>query len=109
MFGDPQVALAHFQHASEIDENYVMRFTAFDEGVWTYIGRAHYAMGRLPEARQALDRAVAQNRDDYLARLYLGLVLARGGDRARGVTEIESGMKSIYNHLEHINYYCVFR
>ena len=45
MFGDPQVALAHFQRASEIDENYVMRFRAFDEGVWTYIGRAHYATG----------------------------------------------------------------
>ena len=105
MFGDPQVALTHFQRASEIDQNYVMRFRAFDEGVWTYVGRAQYASGRLPEARQALDRALSQNRDDYLARLYLGLVLAKGEDRTRGLSEIEGGMKAIYNHLEHINYY----
>jgi len=55
MYGDPQVALAHFQRASEIDQNYVMRLRAFDEGVWTYVGRAQYASGRLTEARRALD------------------------------------------------------
>jgi hypothetical protein len=27
------------------------------EGAWTYLGRAYYATGRLPEARQALERA----------------------------------------------------
>lgn len=104
LFGDPDVALAYFQRAASIDENYVMRFRAFDEGVWTYVGRANYAAGRLTDARQALDRAVSQNRDDYLARLYLGLVLLRGGERTRGVGEIESGMKAIYTQLEHINY-----
>ena len=52
--------------------------------------------------------ALSQNRDDYLARLYLGLVLAKGEDRGRGLSEIESGMKSIYDHLEHINYYTYY-
>ena len=50
----------------------------------------------------------SQNGDDYLARLYLGLVLAQGEDRGRGLSEIESGMKSIYDHLEHINYYTYY-
>ena len=85
-----------------------MRFSAFDEGVWTYIGRANYATGRLPEARQALDRALSMNRDDSLARLYLGLVLAKGDDRGGGLREIESGMKGIYDQLEHINDYTHF-
>lgn len=102
MFGDPKLALAHFQRASELDSGYVMRFRAFDEGVWTYIGRANYATGRLPEARQALDRALSMNRNDNLARLYLGLVLAKSEDRTTGLREIEGGMKGIYDHLEYI-------
>lgn len=105
LWGDPKVALAHFQRASEIDANYVMRFRAFDEGVWTYIGRANYATGQFGEARQALDRALSMNRDDSLARLYLGLVLAKGDDRSGGLREIESGMKSIHDQLEHITRY----
>ncbi|MBM4260170.1 MAG: hypothetical protein FJ145_01895 [Deltaproteobacteria bacterium] len=102
IFGDPKVALAHFQRASELDSGYVKRFRAFDEGVWTYVGRANYAAGRLPEARQALDRAISMNRNDNLARLYLGLVLTKGEDRTAGLREIEGGMKGIYNDLEYI-------
>ena len=105
IYGDPKVALAHFQRASDIDSNFVMRFRAFDEGVWTYVGRANYATGQLSEARQALDRALSMDRDDSLARVYLGLVLAEGEDRSGGLREIGSGMKGIYDQLEHITYY----
>jgi hypothetical protein len=32
-----------------------------------------------------------------MAHLYLGLTLARQGERQRGMTEIESGMKGLYD------------
>lgn len=102
LFGDPKIALAHFQRASELDSGYVHRYRAFDASVWTYVGRANYATGRLPEARNALDRALAMNRSDNLARLYLGLVLAKSEDQTAGLREIESGMKGIYDHLEYL-------
>lgn len=71
--GQADVALAHFQRAAEIDSNY--EFAPLREGVWTHMGRAYYSMGKLPEARQALDRAIARYENDFLARLYLGLTL----------------------------------
>jgi tetratricopeptide (TPR) repeat protein len=99
----PDVALTYFQQVAEMDPNYVMRFSGvFQEGVWTYVGRAQYLAGQLPEARQSLERAVAQHNDDYLARLYLGLTLARSGDGSGGLKDIESGMKGIFNQLEWI-------
>ncbi len=54
MYGDPNVALEHFQRAANSDPNYLLDFSIFDEGAWTYVGRAYYAMGKLPEAQQAL-------------------------------------------------------
>jgi len=38
-----------------------------------------------------------------LARLYLGLSLARTGDLSRSIKEIESAMRGIYDWLEYIN------
>jgi tetratricopeptide (TPR) repeat protein len=101
----PESALAHFQRAVELDPDYIMNFGVFQEGAWTYVGRANYATGRLPEARQALERALSRYQDDYLARLYLGLVLARQNDRQRGAREIENGMKGLYDWLEYVNSY----
>ena len=103
LVNQPDVALTYFQQVAETDPNYVMSFSGvFQEGVWTYVGRAQYLAGQLPEARQSLERAVAQHNDDYLALLYLGLTLARSGDRPRGLKDIESGMKGIYDQLEWI-------
>jgi tetratricopeptide (TPR) repeat protein len=99
---DPEEALTHLQRAAENDPDYVMQVGPFREGVWTYIGRAHYQAGRLPEARQALERALAQDGNDNLARLYLGLTLAKSGDRARGLQEIQRGMKGLYDWLEYV-------
>ncbi len=73
MNGQADVALAHFQRAAEIDSNYEL--APLREGVWTYMGRAYYYMGKLFEARQALDQAVSRYENDFLARLYLGLTL----------------------------------
>ena len=99
--GKSEVALSYFQSVAEKDPNY--RYgTAYRQGVLSYLGRAEYAVGQLPQAQQTLERALATNREEDLARLYLGLVLARSGDRQRGVSEIENGMKGIYGFLEYI-------
>jgi tetratricopeptide (TPR) repeat protein len=105
---DPEAALSHFQQAAQSEPNYRMASGPFREGVWTYVGRAQYNAGKLPEARQSLERALSFDKDDYLARLYLGLTLARSGDRSRGLKEIEGGMKGIYDWLEYINYNTVY-
>jgi tetratricopeptide (TPR) repeat protein len=96
----PDVASTYFQHVAETDPNYVIRHGGFQEGVWTYVGRAQYLAGQLPEARQSLEKALSRDNDDYLARLYLGLTLARSGDQTGGLKEIEGGMKGIYHQLQ---------
>jgi tetratricopeptide (TPR) repeat protein len=100
---DPEEALSHLQRAAESDPNYVMQVGPFRESVWTYIGRAHYQAGRLPEAREALERALAREGNDHLARLYLGLTLAKSGDRSAGLREIQRGMKGLYDWLEYVS------
>lgn len=66
------------------------------------MGRSQYATKRYSDARQSLDRALALDKDDHLARLYLGLTLTRLGDSAQGVKEIEAGMKGIHDWLDYI-------
>ncbi len=104
LVGKAEEALPRFQRAAEMDPNYIMSFSAFQEGVWTYVGRTQYVTGKLPEARQSLERAVSRYDDDYLARIYLGLALARAGDRPRGAKEMTSGMKGLHDWLEFIAY-----
>jgi tetratricopeptide (TPR) repeat protein len=101
--GDPQTALGYFLVAAQSDPNYVFRAVYFHEGVWTYVGRTQYATKRYQEARQSLERALSMDKDDQLARLYLGLTLARTGDLSRGIKEIESAMRGIHDWLEYIN------
>ena len=107
LYGDPNKAVAHFQRAAELNPDYLF-FSVLPQGVWTYVGRAHYASGRLPEARQVLERAVARHDRDQLAKLYLGLVLARDGDRQRGLKEIESGMRGLHDWLEYITQHAAY-
>jgi tetratricopeptide (TPR) repeat protein len=100
--GHNEAALAYFQKAAQTDPNY--RYgTALQQGILSYVGRSEYAIGRLPQARETLEKALGANRDEDLARLYLGLTLARSGDRQRGLQEIEGGMKGIHQWLDYIN------
>ena len=99
--GKNEVALSYFQSVAEKDPSY-RHGTAYRQGVLSYLGRAEYNVGRLPQAQKTLERAIAANRDEDLARLYLGLTLARSGDRQRGIGEIENGMKGIHGFLEYI-------
>jgi len=100
----PEDALAYFQQAALSSPNYIYISGTYQEGVWTYVGRAQYAMGKFPDARQSFERALSVYQDDYLARIYLGLTLARGGDQSRGLKELQGGLKGLYDWLEYMNY-----
>lgn len=97
--GKTEVALSYFASVAAKDPSYSYG-TAYRQGVLGYLGRAEYATNQLPQAQKTLERAVALNREDDSARLYLGLALARSGDRQRGLSEIESGMKGLHGFLE---------
>ena len=110
LIGDNKAALGYFQSAAQLDPNYVYYGTALQENVWSYVGRSEYAVGRFAQARQSLRKALSPNRDEYslsingeqdMARLYLGLTLARSGDSQQGLKEIEGGMRGIYDQIEY--------
>ena len=103
MIGKPKEALVHFQHAAELDPDYITGFTPFREGVWTYVGRASYEGEDYSGARQALEKASSRYSDDHLAKIYLGLTLAREGDRQRARQELERGMKGLHDWLENLS------
>jgi tetratricopeptide (TPR) repeat protein len=102
--GSNETALGYFYSAAQRDPNYVYATgSSPKQGVWSYVGRSEYLTGRLPQARQTLERTLSANRQEDIARLYLGLTLAREGDRQRGLEEIESGMRGINSFLDYIN------
>src|SRR5262245_2448141 len=102
--GSNETALGYFYSAAQRDPNYVYATGSSPrQGVWSYVGRSEYLTGRLPQARQTLERALASNQQEDIARLYLGLTLAREGDRQRGLKEIEGGMRGINDWLDYIN------
>jgi tetratricopeptide (TPR) repeat protein len=102
--GSNETALGYFYSAAQRDPNYVYATgSSPKQGVWSYVGRSEYLTGRFPQARQTLERALSANRQEDIARLYLGLTLAREGDRQRGLEEIESGMRGINSFLDYIN------
>jgi tetratricopeptide (TPR) repeat protein len=102
--GNNEAALGYFYSAAQLDPNYVYATgSSPKQGVWSYVGRSEYLTGRLPQARQTLERALSANRQEDIARLYLGLTLAREGDRQRGLKEIEGGTRGINSFLDYIN------
>ena len=102
LVNNPERALPYFLAAADSDPNYVYRSMHYSEGIWTYVGRAQYATGKLKEAQQSLERALANDKDDNMARLYLGLTLWRSGETSRGLKEIEAGMRGLHDWLEYI-------
>jgi tetratricopeptide (TPR) repeat protein len=102
LIGDNESALSYFQSAAQVDPNYVYG-TALQQNVLTYVGRMEYATGRLQQARQTLEKALSTNTDPNMVRLYLGLTIARNGDREQGLKEIEGGMRGIHDWLDYIN------
>ena len=100
--GNNQAALGYFQAAAQSDPNYVYG-SQLREGVLSYLGRAQYLTGDYPGARSTLEKALSQHKDDNIARLYLGLTLARQGDTQQGLRDIDAGMTGIYDLLNYID------
>src|SRR4030095_3503951 len=103
LINKPEDALGYFQQVAQSNRNYIFQSGLYREGIWTYIGRSQYLLGRFPEARQSLEKALSVDQDDYLARIYLGLTLLRSGEDSRGLKELGSGMKGLYDWLGYMN------
>ena len=99
--GNYKAALGHFQSAEQVDPNYIYG-TELQEGVSSYLGRAQYLTGNYAQARQTLEKALSQDKDDNVARLYLGLAWARQGEGQKGLQDIDAGMKGIYDFVDYI-------
>jgi tetratricopeptide (TPR) repeat protein len=102
MDGNNKAALGYFKEAEESDPNYIYG-AELREGVASFLGRAQYLNGDYAQARQTLEKALSQHRNDNLARLYLGLTLYRLGDQKAALTNIQRGMQGVYNWLEYLN------
>ena len=100
--GNNQTALSYLQAAAQQDPTYIYD-VQLNLGVLSYLGRAQYLTGSYPQARQTLEKALAQNTDDNLARLYLGLTQARLGDNQAALQNIEASMKQINSWLNYLN------
>lgn len=99
--GRPIDAVTYLKWAAEQDPDYKIPYRV-RESVLAYLGWAYYETGRDNEARSTLEKAVAKDKDDHLAHLYLGLTIVRNGERDRGRDEIVNGLKGIQDTLEYI-------
>jgi tetratricopeptide (TPR) repeat protein len=104
MINNPEVALANLQQAADGNPDYIHRVALYPQSVWTYLGRAQYSLGRLQDARRSFERALAVYKDDSLAKLYLGLTLARSGDESQGRKYTESGLKGLHEWIDWRNH-----
>lgn len=75
--GDSDAALGYFQRVADSDPKFASDHFPLSEGIWTYVGRSYYQTQKYPEAIESLEKSLAQRRGDHMARLYLGLALAR--------------------------------
>ena len=94
-------AIGYLARAADADPAYKLP-QRFRPSVLVYLGRAYLETGRDVEARKTLERAVALDKNDPLARLYFGIALSKAGERERGRKEIEGGLNAIDDTLEYI-------
>ena len=99
--GNNQTALGYFQAAVQVDPNYKYG-TELQEGTLSFLGRAQYLNGDYARARSTLEKALAQHKEDNVARLYLGLTLARQAETQRSLQDIDAGMEGIYDFLDYL-------
>jgi tetratricopeptide (TPR) repeat protein len=97
--GDNETALGYFQSALQVDPTYKYG-TAYQQGLLSYVGRTEYLTGRLPQARETLQKSLAVNKDEDIARIYLGLTLIRTDNREAGLKDVETGMRGIHDWLD---------
>ena len=106
--GKPELALAHFEHASRLDPDFVYRFSPLQQSVWTYLGRAYYQTGQLAEAEKALEQARSEYERDQIAKLYLGLVHARNGEYEEALPQIKEALENLHEWLDWMEYYTLY-
>ena len=87
--GDNETALGYFQSALQVDPTYKYG-TAYQQGLLSYVGRTEYLTGRLPQARDTLQKSLATNQDEDIARIYLGLTLIHRDHLRRHVCRISA-------------------
>jgi tetratricopeptide (TPR) repeat protein len=101
--GDDEAALGFFQTVAESNPNFVFTTGSSPrQSIWSYVGRTQYLTDQFPQARQSLERAISGDREENIARLYLGLTLIQLGDRQGGLKEIETGLRGIQSFLDNI-------
>ncbi len=101
--GQPKEALTYFEAAAAQDPNYTTRFTLLNTGIWTYVGRSYYEIGEKEKALASLKRAKESSSDDYIGRIYLGLVMAQTGNTRGGKAGLEAGLKGLAVWLESLS------
>ena len=97
--GDYETSLGYFQSAIQTDPSFKYG-TAYQQGLLSYVGRSEYLSGRLPQAQQTLQKSLAVNKDEDIARIYLGLTLIRTDNREAGLKDVETGMRGIHAWLD---------
>jgi tetratricopeptide (TPR) repeat protein len=100
--GNYQTARGYFESAAQVDPSYVYHSDLPGGSVQSYLGRVDYVTERYAQARGELERALSIDKDDNVARLYLGLTFARMGDRENGLREIHSAMQGLYDWLMYV-------
>jgi len=75
--GDANTAVSRFQIVAAQEPTYRVTSVAFQQSIWTYLGRAQYTLGDFSQSKESLEKALSQSSEDHLARLYLGLTLLR--------------------------------
>lgn len=74
--GQPAAAVSYLRSAADLDPSYRAP-DPLRESVLTYLGRAYYAAGNFSEAQTVLEKALANDKDDHMARLYLGCAVTQ--------------------------------
>jgi tetratricopeptide (TPR) repeat protein len=75
--GEPENALGYFDRVAQSNPAFVSDSVSPPKSIWTYVGRSHYNSGRYDAARSAFEKALTQQSDDHVARMYLALTLLR--------------------------------
>jgi tetratricopeptide (TPR) repeat protein len=99
--GQNQDALESFEVAARADPGYSFGDDR-SEGVFSYLGRAQYLNGQYVQARQSLERDLAQDPVNSLSRLYLGLTLVRLNEREKGLYDIVWGLTGIRHYINYV-------
>lgn len=98
--GSPKAAIPHFEAGARLSPDYITNFSPLQVGIWTYLGMANYDAGDRTKALEHLKRARDRYSDDYLARAYLGMIMAEMGQSQEGAKEIEVGLNGLKSWLE---------